>query len=207
MSSYLKKNWFMMAVSIILLGIIASFVYKLWFSEPEYDHLKAMNKAPDYQLTDVEGKTVNSQDMQGKVRLVYFFFSNCPDVCQPTSFILSKVQNSLKEKGYLGSKAEIHSITIDPTKDTPEALKKFGGNFQVDPSGWRFLRGDEKKTAELAEKFGIAVIKDKEGNFSHTNLILIVDKKGVIRTFYDPSNPELDSESIVKDVIKLSKEK
>jgi protein SCO1/2 len=208
MGRYLQKNWFMLAVSVILLGIIASFGYKLWFAQAAGDErLSPMKKAPDFELTDVSGKTVNSQDSLGKVRLVYFFFSTCPDVCLPTSQILSKVQDSLKDKNDLGNKAEIHSITIDPEKDTPDVLKKFAENFHAEPGAWKFLRGDQKKTFDLAEQFGIMAGKDKDGNLFHQNFILLVDKKGVLRNFYDAGDVKLDPEFIAKDVITLSKEK
>ena len=63
-----------------------------------------------------------------------------------------------------------------------------------------FLRGEEAKIHKLAEDFGIMVIKEKDGNFSHSNAILLVDPKGKLRNYYDASNPELDADHIVKDV-------
>lgn len=210
MNVFLAKNWFKMAIGIILVAMIASFAYKLWFQQDGSDErLRAMKPAPDFQLTDLDGKTVSSKDLNGKVRLVYFFYSFCPDVCMPTSFILSNVQASLKEKGLLGSKAEILSITIDPTRDTPAVLKEFGSRFESKPvpGGWTFLRGDEAETKKLAEDFGIMVIKEKNGDFSHSNAILLVDPKGVLRNYYDAGDPKLDADYIVKDVITLSKGK
>ncbi len=75
------------------------------------------------------------------------------------------------------------------------------------PGGWTFLRGEEAKIHKLAEDFGIMVIKEKDGNFSHSNAILLVDPKGKLRNYYDASNPELDVDHIVKDVVTLSKGK
>jgi len=208
MSTFLQKNWFKLAVGLILLAMIASFGYKLWFVKgPEDHHLDPMKEAPAFHLQDLDGNPVNSQDLDGKVRLVYFFYSYCPDVCLPTSFLLSKVQDSLKEKGYLGSKAEIVSITIDPTRDTPQVLKEFGAKFHAEPGGWTFLRGDEAATQKLAEDYGIMVLKDQDGNFTHSNAVLIVDPKGTLRTYYDAGDPQLDPEYIVKDVITLAKGK
>jgi len=209
--TFFEKNWFKLAIGVILIAMIASFAYKLWFagSGADDERLKAMKAAPAFQLQDLDGKTVSSKDLDGKVRLVYFFYSFCPDVCMPTSFLLSQVQDSLKQKGLLGDKAEIVSITIDPTRDTPEVLKKFGDQFESKPiaGGWTFLRGDEEKTKQLAEDFGIMVIKEKDGNFSHSNAILLVDPKGMLRNYYDAGNPELDADHIVKDVVTLSKGK
>ncbi|MFD0696393.1 SCO family protein [Paenibacillus sp. GCM10027628] len=210
MNTFFAKNWFKLAIGAVLIAMIASFAYKLWFTGgAEDERLKAMKQAPSFQLQDLEGKTVSSKDMDGKVRLVYFFYSFCPDVCMPTSFLLSQVQDSLKQKGLLGTKAEIVSITVDPTRDTPEVLKEFGNRFESKPipGGWTFLRGDESKTQKLAEDFGIMVIKEKDGNFSHSNAILLVDPKGMLRNYYDAGNPELDADHIVKDVVTLSKGK
>jgi protein SCO1 len=210
MSTFFAKNWFKLAIGAILIAMIASFAYKLWFTGGAPDErLKAMKQAPAFQLQDLDGKTVSSKDMDGKVRLVYFFYSFCPDVCMPTSFLLSKVQDALKQKGLLGTKAEIVSITVDPTRDTPAVLKEFGTNFESKPipGGWTFLRGDEAKTLKLAEDFGIMVIKEKDGNFSHSNAILLVDPKGMLRNYYDAGNPQLDVDHIVKDVVTLSKGK
>ncbi|MFC5447634.1 SCO family protein [Paenibacillus aestuarii] len=211
MGTFFEKNWFKLAIGVILIAMIASFAYKLWFtgSGADDERLKAMKAAPAFQLQDLDGKTVSSKDLDGKVRLVYFFYSFCPDVCMPTSFLLSQVQDSLKQKGLLGTKAEIVSITIDPTRDTPDVLKKFGDQFESKPipGGWTFLRGDEEKTKQLAEDYGIMVIKEKDGNFSHSNAILLVDPKGMLRNYYDAGNPELDADHIVKDVVTLSKGK
>jgi protein SCO1/2 len=208
---FLEKNWFKLAVALILLAMIASFGYKLWFADgaaSQDDHLKPGKQAPDFQLLNWDEKQVASKDMDGKVRLVYFFYSNCPDVCLPTSFTLSKVQDELKAKGLLGSKADILSITIDPKRDTPAVLKEFGSRFHADTNAWKFLSaGDEKQATDLAEKFGVMVVRDKDGNLSHSNPIIIIDPKGVIRSYYDPSDPMIDANYIVKDVIALSKGK
>lgn len=210
MSAFFEKNWFKLALGLILIAMIASFAYKLWAngSGPD-ERLTAMKAAPEFQLQDLDGKTVTSESMNGKVRLVYFFYSYCPDVCLPTSFLLSQVQDELKKKDLLGNKAEIISITVDPVRDTAEVLKAFGNRFESKPipGGWTFLRGEEAKVHKLAEDFGIMVIKEKDGNFSHSNAILLVDPKGQLRNYYDGSNPELDADHIVKDVVTLSKGK
>jgi len=163
--------------------------------------------APDFKLDNIDGKQVSLADLSGKAKLVYFYYSSCPDVCSPTTYTISKIQDTLVKKGGFGDKTAIVSITFDPTKDTPERLKEFSGRFNADPKGWYFLRGEEAATAELAQKFGVMVIKDKGGEtFTHSNLILLVDKKGDLRTYYNGSDPDLDVEKIAKDMITLSKE-
>lgn len=138
-------------------------------------------KGADFSYTDTDGQTVTLKNTNGNVRLLYFFYSYCPDVCPPTTFLMSQVQDELKKTGNFGKDVEFLSVTIDPTRDTPERMKEFGGKLGADFSGWKFLRGDEKATAELAKKYQILVTKDEEGNFGHMNLIVLLDKKGRIR--------------------------
>jgi protein SCO1 len=140
-------------------------------------------KGADFSYSDTDGKTVTLKNTNGDVRLLYFFFSYCPDVCPPTTFLMSQVQDELKKEGVFGNKVQFLSVTIDPTRDTPERMKEFGSKFGADFSGWKFLRGDEKETADLARKYQILVTKDDQGNFGHMNLIVLLDKKGRIRNW------------------------
>jgi protein SCO1 len=143
--------------------------------------LPVQGKGAPFSYTGIDGKTVSLDNTNGKVRLLYFFFSYCPDVCPPTTFLMSQAQNELKKDGLFGNKVEFLSVTIDPARDTPERLKEFGKQFDVDYSGWKFLRGDENQTAALAMKYQVPVQKGADGNFSHMNLIVLLDQKGQIR--------------------------
>ncbi|RUS46162.1 SCO family protein [Cohnella sp. AR92] len=168
------------------------------------DTLTDKGAAADFTYNDIDGNPFTMSEQNGKVRLVYFFYSNCPDVCPPTTFMMSQVQNMLKDEGKFGDKVEFVSITIDPERDTPEALKKFFDKFNADYNGWKILRGDEKETAELARKYQLLVSKDEEGNFGHMNLIVLVDKKGRMRDFISPqaNNPSDTSPEQLYDEIK-----
>ncbi len=203
---FIEKHWFKVAVVVILLAIILSSAYRLWFQTPTLDErLLVIKKAPDFQLTNIQGETVEMKDFTGKVRLVYFFFSSCPDVCLPTSFFLSKVQDSLQEKRLLGDDAVILSITVDPTRDTPQVLQAYAEQFQADPKSWMFLRGDEDFVKKLAEEYGIMVIKQPDGNFSHSNSIMLVDREGNLRNYYNASDEKLVPSYIVNDIQTIAK--
>ncbi|HEY0829397.1 MAG TPA: SCO family protein, partial [Bacilli bacterium] len=152
------------------------------------------------------GEEVTLKNTDGKVRLVYFFFASCPDVCLPTTHMISKVQEGLKEEGVLGSEARIISITFDPVIDTTENLKAFAALNKADTKSWDFLRGDEEYSKELAEKYKVQVIKDKEGDFLHSNRIVLIDGKRNIRKAYSGNDLDLEYETILQDMVALSKE-
>ncbi|WP_442603312.1 SCO family protein [Paenibacillus sp. KN14-4R] len=204
----LSKNWFKIAIVVILVAIIGSFAYKLWFKDQTESTFKVLGQAPNFELQSTEDKQVKFSDYEDKVKLVYFFFASCPDVCPPTTQYLSKVQQALKADKLFGTKAHMFSITMDPDKDTLPKLTKYSQGYGVDPTGWSFLRGDEEGTKQIGEKFGITIVHDKKNDtFIHTNVILLVDKKGQVRKYYDPNDTKITAESIAKDVAALAKAK
>jgi|GEM_PF-640814 len=162
---------------IVLAVCVALAAYLYWNQNAAAKY----EKGADFSYLDVDGNTVTLENTNGAVRLLYFFFSYCPDVCPPSTFILSQVQDELKKEGLFGDKVKFLQVTIDPERDTPERLKEYAAMYDADLTGWKFLRGDEKETAELAGKYKIMVIKDKDGNFGHSNLFVLLDKKGRIR--------------------------
>lgn len=170
---------------LIMLAICLALGGYLLYSQNEAD--KQANELPvreggtEFSFTDTDGNEVTLQNTNGKVRLLYFFFASCPDVCPPTTAILSQVQDELKEEGLFGDKVQMLSVSIDPTHDTTEVLKDYADTFDADLTGWKFLRGDEKETAAIAEKFGVMVYKDDKGNFSHSNVVVLLDENGKIR--------------------------
>ncbi|GAK42505.1 SCO family protein [Paenibacillus urinalis] len=152
----------------------------------------------DFSMENVDGSTVSLADTEGKVRLFYFYFTSCPDVCPVTTFSMSQVQDLLKEDGTFGRDASFVSISFDPEVDTREKIKEFADRFKADYSGWYFLRGDAEQTKQLArDSFKIIIEGDKADNFVHANYIGLVDKDNNLRKVYNAS----DMEAAAPDVI------
>ncbi|MEK5061375.1 SCO family protein [Paenibacillus shunpengii] len=152
----------------------------------------------DFSMENVDGSNVSLADTEGKVRLFYFYFTSCPDVCPVTTFSMSQVQDLLKEDGTFGRDASFVSISFDPEVDTREKIKEFADRFKADYSGWYFLRGDAEQTKQLArDSFKIIIEGDKADNFVHANYIGLVDKDNNLRKVYNAS----DMEAAAPDVI------
>ncbi|WEK53439.1 MAG: SCO family protein [Candidatus Cohnella colombiensis] len=192
---------------IVVLALCMGLGIYLLTSQSQASDLKDFGAGEPFSFVDTEGNTVSLENTNGDVRLLYFFFANCPDVCPPTTAVLSNVQDELKADGVFGNKVKFLSVTIDPTRDTTEVLKDYADTFDADPAGWSFLRGDEEATAELAKKYQVWVGKDAEGNFGHMNLIVLLDKKGHIRQwisaadYIDPDVEKLTARNMA-DIIK-----
>jgi len=196
--TFLTKHWFK------LTGIVAAviFIVIILQSNINQSKLPILLAAPDFNLEHVDGSKVSLTNTNGKVRLVYFYFSNCPDVCGPTTHIISKVQERLKEKNVFGNKSLLLSITFDPARDTPERLIEFSSAYGADQTGWLFLRGDEKTTMKLSDAYGTPVSKAGE-DYIHYNFIYLVDNNGNIRKKYNAAQADVDFREIAEDMEKL----
>ncbi|MFS1514079.1 SCO family protein [Chengkuizengella sp. SCS-71B] len=157
-------------------------------------------KAPPFELENMDGSTVSLEDTDGKVRIVYFYFSTCVDVCPPTTYMLSQVQERLKEEGIFGNETAIFSITFDPERDTRERLIEFSSGYNPDPSGWYFLRGEEQYSRNLAAEYEIGVTELEGGDFGHANFYILIDKKGNIKK-YLPIKDNLSVEENVDYIV------
>ncbi|GIP31149.1 SCO family protein [Paenibacillus sp. J2TS4] len=204
MSTFLSKHWFKLVTVVLLAIIIALIVNQL--NKPEITKFTVNQEATDFTLENIDGRQVSLQETDGKVRIVYFFFSFCPDVCPPTTFKLSQVQEILQKKNAFGTKAAFYSVSFDSERDTRERLNEFASYYNPDPESWFFLRGDDEEAMkDLAYQYKIGVQKDKNGNFMHSNVFVLVDKQGNIRHFYLVDD-DLTPERIANDILALSNE-
>jgi protein SCO1/2 len=133
-------------------------------------------------LPDVSGRQRTLADFKGKVTVVFFGYTQCPDVCPTTMAELAQVKKSL---GADGDKLQGVFVTIDPERDTPEILKSYMASF--DPS-FVALRGTVEQTQAAAKEFKVFFAKvpgKTEGSYTmdHTAGAFVLDGKGNARLF------------------------
>jgi protein SCO1/2 len=150
--------------------------------------------APGFTLTDQAGKKFNFKAASGKVVLVTFVYTTCPDVCPLFSAHFAAIQRALrdeKREDYL-----LLSISTDPKRDTPAKLKAYAEAFKADVKHWHFLTGAQKDIAEVWKNFGVNVKDHGNGQIQHTNLTTLIDAKGMRRVDY------YGDKWLVKEVLK-----
>ncbi|MGF7035375.1 protein SCO1/2 [Paenibacillus mucilaginosus] len=200
MTSAIKQHSFKLLVLISLIGLGVSLYF--WINQ-ESPPLPSIKQAPDFTLSDVSGNTVQLQDTHGKVRLLEFLFTSCPDICPMTTYNMVKLQDILKQENLWGSQVEFLSVTFDPLKDTSEVFKAYGDRMGMDYSAWTLLTGTEKETAEVANNYGVLVQKMPDGSFVHTvTSLFLIDPVGNIRKIF-PMGEEMDNELILGMVRQL----
>ncbi|MCR5866925.1 MAG: SCO family protein [Aquincola tertiaricarbonis] len=138
--------------------------------------------AQKLSLKDPDGKQRSLDEFKGKVVVVFFGFTQCPDVCPTTMAELAEVKRSL---GPDGDKVQGIFVSVDPERDTPELLKAYVANF--DP-GFVALRGTPEETKAAAREFKVFYTKvpgKTEGAYSvdHTAGSYLFDPQGKVRLF------------------------
>jgi protein SCO1/2 len=152
--------------------------------------LTGASYAQHLALTDQNGQPRTLGDFKGKVTVVFFGYTQCPDVCPATMAELAEVKRSL---GADGSRVQGVFVTVDPERDTPALLKSYMAGF--DPS-FVALRGTPEQTQAVAKEFKVfyAKVPGKEpGSYSmdHSAGSYVFDANGRIRLFERYNTPPL----------------
>ncbi len=166
---------------------------------------------PDFALTNHLGQTVGLNDLDGKILVINTFFTRCPNICPGLTRNLRKLQASFEtpnpKKKTWGDTSIVYflSFSVDPARDSIEALKRWADRFNVNGDSWSLLTGEKKVIYDyLLDELKLAA-QDGEGidsNFIHTERVTLVDRHRVVRGYYNG----LDSASLVslaEDVGKL----
>jgi protein SCO1/2 len=153
---------------------------------------------PEFTLLDHDGKSFRITSARGKIVLVTFVFTTCPDVCPLLTAKFAAIQRALDKKkvnDYL-----LLSITTDPDRDTPAALKSYAHAFKPDFDHWRFLTGSEIDLAKVWKSFGVTVRKSA-GQVQHTALTTLIDRRGIRRVDY--YTDKWEEKEILRDIAGL----
>jgi protein SCO1/2 len=167
--------------------------------------LAVIQRAPDFRLTDQDGKAVRRSDLKGKVLLVSFVFTTCNGTCPATTHRMEKVQGALRSAGLLKKgRVRLVSITLDPQRDTPAVLRRYMQLYDADPASWSFLTGPKERVAKVIAAWGMWVRPAANGQLDHPSRIFLVDGRGRVREIYNLSF--LKPAWVMEDVALLLKE-
>lgn len=164
---------------------------------------------PAFELTGSDGKPYSSASLAGKVYVASFVFTTCKNSCPVLGAQMKRLAHSLPE----GDGFALLSITVDPDKDTPQALAAYAQALGVDDARWHFLTGKKAVLKALIQQgYKLAaepgdVVKDERGepDILHSSKLVLVDKHGDIRGYYDGLLGS-SVEAIRRDALRLAKE-
>jgi protein SCO1/2 len=177
----------------LLVLVIAGAGYGIWSLTAETPHewRGAAYDPPrtgiDFTLTNQEGEPFSTDDLQGKVVLLYFGYTHCPDFCPATLIDFQRVKQQLGDKA---DEVAFAMVSVDPERDTPEVMKEYLDYF--DPS-FIGLTGSDEELAPIKQEFGIvssAGDATPQGNgedvywVDHSTKTYVLDKDGNLALEY-----------------------
>jgi len=182
-----------------LIVLLLAFVASCKKQHEFYGHLFDQ-PAYNFELTDHNGKRVMLSDYtsQGKIVLIFFGYTHCPDVCPTALETMAKMMNYLRPEE--AQKVQVLFISVDPERDTEEVLKGYVPYFNPTFIG---LRGSEEEIRKVAKEYK-AYYKKVEGQsasgylIDHTATIYLITPDNKIKLLYTPSKQ--DPEKMAEDI-------
>ncbi|WP_339635482.1 SCO family protein [uncultured Sneathiella sp.] len=174
--------------------IISAVVIGLWFTggltglgQDKGQSSSILVGAPQiggsFSLVNHKGERVTDEDYRGKLLLIFFGFVNCPDVC-PTE--MQTISLAMEELGEQASEVTPLFITVDPERDTPQAMSDFVAAFHPSLVG---LTGSEEEIADVKKKYRVYGQKQEGGDpdyylVDHTSFTYLMGKDGDLITVF-----------------------
>lgn len=195
-------------------------LFALWtaviFSLPLLAHANGKGKwvrkevkgtAPDFTLTDQDGRKFSFRDLRGKVVLMSFIYTNCPTACPLVTAKMAMVHHDFK-----GKDLHLVSITIDPGHDTPAVLKEYAKRFKgMDFRSWSFLTGTPEEVEPVLFDYKIEVgRRGKKGSagevvavelVDHGVKTFVIDRAGIKKFEY--LGQDFNTKAVIKDITKV----
>jgi protein SCO1 len=150
--------------------------------------LSSLGTVPKFELINQDNQLFGTEQLAGKIWIADFIFTTCPGPCPIISTRMSELQRPLE-------KSDVHlvSFSVDPEKDTPEVLRAYADKLRKHPLRWDFLTGPRDAIYSLSKdgfKLGVSDGSEEEGGPIHSTRFVLVDRRGIIRGYYDALAPD-----------------
>jgi Uncharacterized protein SCO1/SenC/PrrC, involved in biogenesis of respiratory and photosynthetic systems len=159
------------------------FAYDSIKTEREYVITDA-HTIPSYKLIDQNGEVFDSKTVDADFKVYDFVFTRCEGICPKMTTQLIRVQEAFKDD----KDVVLLTLTVDPENDTPEVLKAYAKTYNAIPGKWYFLTGEKDSIYTLGQRQFFLTAKQNEADltdFLHSEKMVLVDKKGWIRGYYN----------------------
>jgi protein SCO1/2 len=152
--------------------------------------------APDFALVDQDGRRVALADLRGRAVLLDFVYTQCPGPCPILTGTHVAVQRGLPSA--LRERTWFASVSLDPERDTPEALRDYARARGADLASWSFLSGPPDEVAAVVRAYGIGSIRKPDGEIDHVVASFLIDPQGRIARRY--LGLEHEAETLLRDI-------
>ena len=190
----------MRAAAILLAAALAGSTPALPDIAPDNSGLPVIGQAPDFVLRAQDGTRVTLAQFRGKAVALTFIFASCSSTCPILTAKMATVQDRLGSD--FGSRIVFLSITVDPEHDSLDVLRRYAETFGANAAGWKFLTGSPSAIQAIERRYGVFAARTSSGDVDHTNLISVVDPRGMMRVQY--LGVRFDPDELRRDLLSLT---
>ncbi|UCC81141.1 MAG: SCO family protein [Candidatus Zixiibacteriota bacterium] len=192
------KMLILIVIAMLVLGTLAALVVSQ--ANRSRSRIPVLGELTEFELTAAHnGELAGPESLKGKICVYDFIFTSCRGPCPVMAVNMGELYRLYKGSG----KIQFASISVDPNRDTLEALNEYAELQRVDDDGWIFLRGPLEKVAEICEEQFMLPAEDLPGG--HTTKFILVDHLGRIRSYHDGLS-ESSMEILQNNIRQLAKE-
>ena len=148
---------------------------------------------PDFTLTDQAGQKVSLADQRGKLVLLTFLYTNCPDVCP---LITQNLNQALQMLGTQRDDVRVLAVSVDPEGDTPKSVDEYAKAHHLLPE-FHYLIGSRDELTKVWKAYDVAAVASDPELVDHTAYTMLVDQSGEGRVIYDS---QVKAKDVVHDV-------
>jgi protein SCO1/2 len=148
------------------------------FSGPRISHPAV---TPDFTLRDQHGRPVRLRAQRGKVVVLTFLYTHCPDLCPLTAV---HIDDALRRLGASRSRVSILAVSVDPAGDTPAAVRRFMRTHALGPQ-FHYLTGPRTVLERIWRQYDVASVSVGGADPDHTLYVLLLDRSGKTRVLFD----------------------
>lgn len=155
------------------------------------------SQAPDFVLRDQHGSVIRLSTLRGKVVLLTFLYTSCPDVCPLIATQLNLALRGLPPAQR--SAVRVLAVSVDPAHDTPVAVRRFSSSHRLLPE-FHYLTGTAAELKPVWQNYNLLVESKNVERVAHSAFVLLLDRSGKPRLYY---SSQVTSEVVLRDVRRL----
>ena len=175
-----KSTLVWIVLGVIIIAITGINLWSAFNTKSEVPTEPVAIRVPDFNLTNQQAEPLGLSDMAGKIWVADFIFTNCPTICPAMTQEMARLQSE-----FVADPVYFVSFSVDPERDTSEALSRYAKAYGADDRRWHFLTGNKAKIYQLAEQGFFLDAGPKGGEILHSPRFVLVKPNGNIHDYYN----------------------
>lgn len=196
----IRLSWFLALLSFLSCQIKSADILQENSGTEEFDEMSIF-QLPSHWTTQ-KGAQIELKDLKGQTLVVVMIYTSCKTACPRLVADMRRIEERVKSQAKDPVKYIL--VSIDPKNDTPNRLFAFSKENGMEGEQWLFLQGTEESTRDFANILAVKYKEISPMEFSHSNIISVFDKQGVLQ--YQKEGLGLENDDIVNQIIQIGSE-